>query len=323
MQVIDTPGKDKKHSRGDGLVMMMSNWLKENMTFIWQQLMDIRFIDILDIALVSVMLFFAFRFIRERRAGKLALGIVLLFLIMIVSDALKMYVTRFFLQNVFQVGILVFIVLFQPEIRSALEKIGGEPIKSIKGIGEQKDTTETLAVIREISETMVELAEEKTGALLVFERTTKLGDIVKTGTVLNADVSSFLLKNIFFNKAPMHDGATIIKGNKIHSAGCFLPLSLNDSIIKDLGTRHRAGIGMSENSDAVVVIVSEESGIISLSVGGELERGYTRDTLSARLDELFNPSAEATRGGKKGGRKTKKRTKKTPAKSSDSSESRS
>ena len=265
----------------------MSNWLKDNMTFIWQQLLDIRIIDILDIGLVSVMLFFAFRFIRERRAGKLALGVVLLFLIMIIRDTLDMYVTRFFLQNVFQVGILVFIVLFQPEIRSALEKIGGEPIKSIKGIGEQKDTTETLAVIREISETMVDLAEEKTGALLVFERTTKLGDIVKTGTVLNADVSSFLLKNIFFNKAPMHDGATIISGNRIYSAGCFLPLSLNDSIIKDLGTRHRAGIGMSENSDAVVIIVSEETGTISVAVDGKLKRGYDADTLSAELEGLL------------------------------------
>ena len=265
----------------------MSDWLKENMTFVWQQLMDIRLIDILDIGLVSVMLFFAFRFIRERRAGKLALGIVLLFLIMIISEALEMYVTRFFLQNIFQVGILVVIVLFQPEIRSALEKIGGEPIKSIKGIGEQKDTTETLAVIREISETMVDLAAEKTGALLVFERTTKLGDIVKTGTVLNADVSSFLLKNIFFNKAPMHDGATIISGNRIHSAGCFLPLSLNDSIIKDLGTRHRAGIGMSENSDAVVIIVSEETGVISVAVDGKLKRGYDADTLAAELEGLL------------------------------------
>ena len=265
----------------------MSNWLKENMTFIWQLLMDIRVIDILDIALVSVMLFFAFRFIRERRAGKLALGIVLLFLIMVISEALEMYVTRFFLQNIFQVGILVVIVLFQPEIRSALEKLGGEPIKSIKGIGEQKDSSETLTVIREVSETMQDLAAEKTGALLVFERTTKLGDIVKTGTVLNADVSSFLLKNIFFNKAHMHDGATIISNNKIHSAGCFLPLSLNDSIIKDLGTRHRAGIGMSENSDAVVIIVSEETGTISIAVDGKLKRGYDADTLAVELEGLL------------------------------------
>ena len=261
--------------------------MTENMTFVWQVLSDIRFIDILDIALVSIMLFFAFRFIRERRAGKLALGIVLLFLIMVISNMLEMYVTRFFLQNIFQVGILVLIVLFQPEIRSALEKIGGEPIKSIKGIGEQKDSTETLAVIREISETMQDLAEEKTGALLVFERTTKLGDIVKTGTVLNADVSSFLLKNIFFNKAPMHDGATIISNNKVYSAGCFLPLSLNESIIKDLGTRHRAGIGMSENSDAVVIIVSEETGTISVAVDGKLKRGYDADSLAAELEGLL------------------------------------
>ncbi|MBQ7983864.1 MAG: diadenylate cyclase CdaA [Clostridia bacterium] len=265
----------------------MKNWFIDNLTFIWQQLRDIGLIDILDIGLVSIVLFFAYKFIRERRAGKLALGVVLLFLIMMISDVLDMYVTRYFLQNIFQVGILVVIVLFQPEIRSALEKIGGEPIKSIKGIGEQKDSTETLSVIKEVSEAMGDLSEEKTGALLVFERTTKLGDIVKTGTVLNADVSSFLLKNIFFNKAPMHDGATIISGNKIHSAGCFLPLSLNEDIIKDLGTRHRAGIGMSENSDAVVVIVSEETGTISIALDGKLKRGYDTDSLAAELEGLL------------------------------------
>ncbi|MGM9626121.1 MAG: diadenylate cyclase CdaA [Eubacteriales bacterium] len=265
----------------------MLTWIRENMTFIWQQLCEMRITDILDILLLAVMLFFAYRFIRERRAGKLALGIVLLFLIMILSDVLDMYVTRFLLQNIFQMGIMVVIILFQPEIRSALEKIGGEPIKSIKGIGEQKDSTKILSVIKEVCEAMGDLAEEKTGALVVFERTTRLGDIVKTGTVLNADVSSFLLKNIFFNKAPMHDGATIIAGNRIHSAGCFLPLSLNDSIIKDLGTRHRAGIGMSENSDAVVVIVSEETGTISVALDGKLKRGYDRDTLAAELESLL------------------------------------
>ena len=270
-----------------GQIKHMKNWFIDNLTFIWQPLRDIGLIDILDIGLVSIVLFFAYKFIRERRAGKLALGVVLLFLIMMISDVLDMYVTRYFLQNIFQVGILVVIVLFQPEIRSALEKIGGEPIKSIKGIGEQKDSTETLSVIKEVSEAMGDLSEEKTGALLVFERTTKLGDIVKTGTVLNADVSSFLLKNIFFNKAPMHDGATIISGNKIHSAGCFLPLSLNEDIIKDLGTRHRAGIGMSENSDAVVVIVSEETGTISIALDGKLKRGYDTDSLAAELEGLL------------------------------------
>ncbi len=265
----------------------MLTWIGNNLSFIWQTLCDMRLTDVLDIGLMAVMLFFAFKFIQERRAGKLALGIVLLFLIMVISDILDMYVTRFLLGGVFQMGIIVVIILFQPEIRSALEKIGGNPITSIKGIGEQKDSAETLNVIREVSEAMGDLAAEKTGALVVFERTTRLGDIVKTGTVLNADVSSFLLKNIFFNKAPMHDGATIIANNRIHSAGCFLPLSLNEDIIKDLGTRHRAGIGMSENSDAVVVIVSEETGTISVALDGKLKRGYDADTLAVELEGLL------------------------------------
>ncbi|MBQ3065592.1 MAG: diadenylate cyclase CdaA [Clostridia bacterium] len=265
----------------------MKEWITSNATFIWQQLTDMGFTDILDIALLSIILFYAYGFIRERRAGKLALGIVLLFIIMVLSDIFNMYVTRYLLQNIFQVGIIVIIVLFQPELRSALEKIGGEPIRSIRGIGEQKDNAETLIMIREVCDAMEDLAEEKTGALLVFERTTKLGDIVKTGTVINADVSSFLLKNIFFNKAPLHDGATIISNNRIHSSGCFLPLSLNENIMKDLGTRHRAGIGMSENSDAVVVIVSEETGTISIAVDGKLSRGFDKKTLSAQLESLL------------------------------------
>ena len=265
----------------------MLSWIGDNMTFFWQTLCDMRLTDIFDIGLMALILFYAYRFIQERRAGKLALGVVLLFLLMVLSDTLDMYVMRFLLENVFQMGIIVVIILFQPEIRSALEKIGGNPITSIKGIGEQKDSSETLTVIKEVSEAMGDLAEEKTGALVVFERTTRLGDIVKTGTVLNADVSSFLLKNIFFNKAPMHDGATIISGNRIHSAGCFLPLSLNEDIIKDLGTRHRAGIGMSENSDAVVVIVSEETGTISVAIDGKLKRGYDADTLAAELEGLL------------------------------------
>ncbi len=262
-------------------------WMVDNMTFVWQQLQDFRVIDFLDIALVSVILFYAYRFIRERRAGKLALGIALLFLMMLISETLKMHVTRFFLENIFQIGLVVVVILFQPELRSALEKIGGEPIKSLRGIGEQKDTSTTLSVIKEVCDAVSDMAEDKTGALIVFERTTKLGDIIKTGTRLNADVSSFLLKNIFFNKAPMHDGATIISEDRIYSAGCFLPLSLNEDIIKDLGTRHRAGIGMSENSDAVVIIVSEETGTVSIALEGKLRRGYDRDTLAVELESLL------------------------------------
>lgn len=282
-------------------------WLTDNTTFAWQQLQDIHFTDFLDIALVSVILFYAYRFIRERRAGKLALGIVLLFLIMLISEALEMHVTRYFLENVFQIGIVVIVILFQPELRSALEKIGGEPMRSLRGIGEQKDTSEMLSVIKEVCDAAADMSNDKTGALIVFERTTKLGDIVKTGTRLDAEVSSFLLKNIFFNKAPMHDGATIISGGRIYSAGCFLPLSLNEDIIKDLGTRHRAGIGMSENSDAVVIIVSEETGTISIALEGKLRRGYDRDTLAVELESMLLAGKPTKRFKRTGTRKTKKK----------------
>ena len=198
-----------------------------------------------------------------------------------------MHVIRFLLQNIFQVGIIALIVLFQPELRSALEKIGGEPLKNFKSIGVQKNSSVTLGVIREVTDAAADLSASQTGALIVFERTTKLGDISKTGTVLNADVSSFLLKNIFFNKAPMHDGAVVISDGRIHAAGCFLPLSLNEDIIKDLGTRHRAAIGMSENSDAVVVVVSEETGTISIALEGHLVRGYDKNSLCAELERLL------------------------------------
>ena len=216
-------------------------WVVTEWRYVENQLTSIGITDILDMIFVTIILFYIYRFIRERRAGKLALGMVLLFVMMILSDVFDMHVIRFLLQNIFQVGIIALIVLFQPELRSALEKIGGEPLKNFKNIGGQKNSSVTLSVIREVTDAAADLSASQTGALIVFERTTKLGDISKTGTVLNADVSSFLLKNIFFNKAPMHDGAVVISGGRIHAAGCFLPLSLNEDIIKDF--RHPAPCG--------------------------------------------------------------------------------
>ena len=275
----------------------MGEWFSENLTFLITQLADISFTDILDILLVSVALFYAYRFIRQRRAGKLALGFFVLIIVMILSDVMQMHMIHYVLENVFQFGILMVIILFQPEIRSVLEKVGseplksiGKPIKSLTGIGEKEDNSAALAMIREACEALGDLSEEKTGALLVFERSTPLGDIMKTGTEFDAQVCAQLLKNIFFNKAPMHDGATIISENRIRAAGCILPLSLNDDIIKDLGTRHRAGIGMSENSDAVVVIVSEETGVISVAIEGRMRRGFDRETLAAELEKRLLPA---------------------------------
>jgi len=182
---------------------------------------------------------------------------------------------------------LILVVLFQPELRSVLEKMGNQSVKSFRAIGENKDTAETLHMIEEVTEAAAELSAVRTGALIVFEQGTKLGEVVLTGTVVNADPVKSLIKNIFFNKAPLHDGAMIIRKNRVYAVGCLLPLSVNPDIIKDLGTRHRAGIGMSENSDAVVVIVSEETGVISLAYEGRLTRGYTKDTLQKTLQSYL------------------------------------
>ncbi len=251
--------------------------------------------DIIDIACVSVLLYYLFRFIRERRAGKLAIGIVLLFIIQFVSQLADMYVMQYIMQNIFQVGLITLVILFQQEIRSLLEKVGAQPLKGLKGIsGESKVTSSVQNAIDEVVSAVMDFSEDKTGALIVFERTTKLGDIVPSGTVLDAAPTAFLLKNIFFNKAPLHDGALIIRGGRLHAGGCVLPVSNNPDIIKDLGTRHRAGIGVSENSDAVVVIVSEETGTISTAVEGNLERGYTRETLTEFLRSELMSDAERT-----------------------------
>lgn len=263
----------------------------ESIAGLWQLLTDtvksIGFIDVLDIALVAVLLYLIYKFIRDRRAGKLASGIVILVLLLIFSNLFGMNAMKFLMQNVFQVGLLALVVVFQPELRSALEKVGGEPLKSLRSIGENKDEKAMEPFFRSLCDAVIDLSSDMTGALIVIERTTKLGDIIKSGTVLNADMSSFLLKNIFFNKAPMHDGAVVLRGDRIYAAGCFLPLSGNAEIIKDLGSRHRAGIGMSENSDAVVIIVSEETGTISVAEGGNLKRGFNYNSLYAELRRVY------------------------------------
>jgi len=256
-----------------------------------EQIMDIlriikgiSVVDIIDIGCVSVLFYFLYKFIKERRAGKLALGIFLLFVVQIFSVIADMYLLQYIMQNIFQVGIITIVILFQPEIRSVLEKVGTQPLKSLMSIGDTKANSSNIPhVIDEVVSAVCDLSETKTGALIVFERSTKLGDMILTGTVIDAEPVSFLIKNIFFNKAPMHDGAMIIRDGRIHAAGCLLPLSNNPDIIKDLGTRHRAGIGMSENSDALVIIVSEETGTISAAFEGELERGFGKEELTSLL----------------------------------------
>ncbi len=255
----------------------------ERLSDIFNVIRSISLIDIIDIICVSVLLYYLFKFIRERRAGKLALGVFLLLVMEIISSIADMYLLQYILQNIFQVGIITLVILFQPELRSVLEKVGNQPLKSLKSIGDTKSTGYSSSIIDEVVSAVFDLSESKTGALIIFERATKLGDMILTGTVIDAHPTEFLIKNIFFNKAPMHDGALIIRDGRLYAAGCLLPLSNNPDIIKDLGTRHRAGIGMSENSDAVVVIVSEETGTVSTAVEGALVRGYSKIKLKRFL----------------------------------------
>ncbi len=280
-----------------GFKILLTTAIPTQIDDIWQIIKNISFVDVVDIAFVSVLLYYLYKFIRERRAGKLAIGVVVLFVLQLLSNIFDMYLMQFIMQNIFQVGLITLVILFQPEIRSVLEKVGATPLKGLKSISDTRNASNMHTIIDEVVSAVGDMAEDKTGALIVFERSTKLGDMILTGTVIDAYPAAFLIKNIFFNKAPMHDGALIIRDMRLHAAGCLLPLSNNPDIIKDLGTRHRAGIGMSENSDAVVIIVSEETGVISTAVEGNLTRNYTRESLTAFLREQL--AGEDEEGSKK------------------------
>ena len=247
-------------------------------------------------------------FILNKRAARLALGLVILVLVMVVSWLFDMKAMQFILQNFAQAGIIAIIIMFQPELRSGLEKIGTMPISNIKHVSPNtKNASHIMSVITTITEAACELSMEKTGALIVIERSTKLGEHIKTGTILNAQLSGQLLKNIFFNKAPLHDGAVILKDFRIYSAGCFLPLSLNENIDENMGTRHRAGLGITEISDAIVIIVSEETGKISIAVDGVLKQNYSYKSLQKELASLLLPNDGSKNS--KSAKQSKKKTK--------------
>ena len=196
-----------------------------------------RVADAIDILVVAVILYFVFKFIRDRRAGKLAAGIITLLLLLAVSNLINMRVMSYLMHNVFQIGIIAVIILFQPELRAVLEKVGGGSLKGVRSFGDFKSAeNNTASIISSVVQASLDLSETKTGALMVFERTTKLGDLVLTGTVVDSAISVPIIKNIFFKNSPLHDGAVIIRDNRLHAAGCLLPLSSSQEITKDLGT---------------------------------------------------------------------------------------
>ena len=244
--------------------------------------------DAIDIFLLTLILFFIYRFIRDRRAVKLLVGLGVVFLVSVISETFELNALHFLLGDFRQVGLIAVLILFQPELRSVLEKVGGTPLSGLHNItADARDVATTNAEIDAICTAVADLSREKVGALLVLERTTKLGEYIKSGVYVDATISPHIVRNLFFNKAPLHDGAVIIRDGRICAAGCFLPLSTQEDINKDLGTRHRAAIGMSEISDAVVIVVSEETGNISLSINGSLERNFNYSSLKQRLSTLL------------------------------------
>ena len=261
------------------------------------QLLQIQLSDILDIAILSVIIYKLLWMLRKTSSGRVLRGLLILLLAMFLSTTFQLTATSWLLDRVVQWGIIVLVVLFQPEIRRFLERMGsgrlGLVFASSREAGQEMDTA-----ISQTTEAYADLSRDKVGALMVFERQNLLDDVIKTGTALDCGVSSELLKNIFWNKAPLHDGAVIVRNGRIVGAGCMLPLSGNVNLSRDLGMRHRAGIGMSEHSDAVVVIVSEETGSISAAVGGMLKRHLAPETLERLLrNELLNDSGREKKSG--------------------------
>ena len=261
-------------------------------------LLQLQLTDILDIAILSFVIYKLLWMLRKTSSGRLMWGVLILMIIMFLSSSvLSLTATSWLLDKVVQYGLLVLVVLFQPEIRRFLERMGsgrlGLVFAASKEAGQELETA-----ILQTTEAYADLSRDKVGALMVFERQNLLDDEIKTGTALDCSVSSELLKNIFWNKAPLHDGAVIVREGRIVGAGCMLPLSSNVNLSRDLGMRHRAGIGMSEHSDAVVVIVSEETGSISAAVGGMLKRHLAPETLERLLrNELLNDKQEEKKGG--------------------------
>ncbi len=247
------------------------------------------FSDTLDIVFVAFFIYFIIRLIRDSRAAQLMKGILVLGLLYLAAYLFDLTTVEYLLKAMFDNGLLVLVVIFQPELRRALEQAGHSRNGIFRLLG-GFSSLENSAIIEQwekaidaTAQAVDLLQKQKMGALIVFERTTRLGEIVHSGTLIEAEPSGELMANIFFNKAPLHDGAMIIRDGKVYAAGCILPLTDNHSISRELGTRHRAGVGMSENSDALVVIVSEETGTISLAEAGELTRNFTKDTLAKAL----------------------------------------
>ena len=253
----------------------------------FQTIARMQWSDYVDIALVALIIYLLMPLIRTPSTMRIARSVIVLLVVAWLTDALELYTLSFILNQFLAVGLLAFVVLFQPELRRMLDRLGNVRLRNFFGF--EKPTQEMDAVISQTVMACEIMSREKVGALIVFSREARLDEYMRTGTQIDGQVSEQLIRNIFFPKASLHDGAMIVREGRVAAAGCVLPLSDSHRLSADLGTRHRAGVGISEVSDAVVIIVSEETGTISVAVGGMLKRHLATKTLEKLLHNELCP----------------------------------
>ena len=270
---------------------------------------SIGFTDVLDILIITFLMYKLLQFIRETRAEQLAKGLLLLVVATMLSKLFHLYTLHWILSGLISMGLVAIVVIFQPELRRGLEYLGRSRISNVFG---EVDKEEAKHIVGQFVEAVENMSVSHTGAIIVIERETSLNDIVETGTIIDSDITAQMLGTIFYEGTPLHDGAVIVRRSKLHAAGCVLPLTQNKELNKELGTRHRAGIGISENSDALVIIVSEETGVISMAENGRLTRfldgkQIEKTLLNMYLEGESRPNlAELVRNALKGVRNVKK-----------------
>ena len=257
--------------------------------------------DILDIMIVTFIIYKLLDFIRETRAEQLAKGLLLLVVATLLSKVLQLYTLHWILSGVMTVGLIAVVVIFQPELRRGLEYLGRSKFSNVLS---EVDKEEAKYMVGQLVEAIDSMSVSRTGALIVIEREISLSDIVETGTVIDAVISAQMVGNIFYEGAPLHDGALIIRGNRLYAAGCVLPLTQNKNLNKELGTRHRAGVGISEATDSLTIVVSEQTGKVSVAYMGQLYRGLTPEEVKEKIGMIQNKTTEEDKKHKK--RKGKK-----------------
>lgn len=270
------------------------NYSRDRMVEFFQNVfVGFRLIDVLDIVIVAYLVYKILGFIQETRAQQLVRGLVVLGIVFFLSDFLNLYLLNWLLRNFVTMGLFALIVLFQPELRRGLEQLGRRNI--VAGQFRSLDKENAIEVVKEIVAAVDDFSATRTGALIVFERETMLNDIIETGTIVDARISVRLLGNLFYEGSPLHDGAVIIRGDRIHAASCVLPLTEKKNIGRNLGTRHRAGLGVSEVSDALVIVVSEETGVISVAENGNFRRFMDLKSVEKILLGVYMPQEETFR----------------------------